>query len=91
MRFRKKPIVIAAYQWLGGDYTELTEFCGQNWARADIHDMSFDDPEQVIVYNTQERQWLHVPVRHWVIRGVKGELYPCAPDVFEATYEAVGV
>ena len=25
----------------------------------------------------------------WVIRGVKGELYPCKPDIFEATYEAV--
>ena len=24
----------------------------------------------------------------WIIRGVKGELYPCKPDIFEATYEA---
>jgi hypothetical protein len=23
----------------------------------------------------------------WIIRGVKGELYPCKPDIFEATYE----
>ena len=26
----------------------------------------------------------------WIIRGVKGELYPCKPDIFEATYEEVG-
>lgn len=26
----------------------------------------------------------------WIIRGIKGELYPCKPDIFEATYEAVG-
>ena len=25
----------------------------------------------------------------WIIRGVKGEIYPCKPDIFEATYEAV--
>lgn len=25
----------------------------------------------------------------WIIRGVKGELYPCKPDIFETTYEAV--
>jgi len=25
----------------------------------------------------------------WIIRGVKGELYPCKPDIFAATYEAV--
>lgn len=25
----------------------------------------------------------------WIIRGVKGELYPCKPDIFEATYELV--
>ena len=30
-------------------------------------------------------------VKHgdWIIRGVKGELYPCKPDIFEATYERV--
>jgi len=25
----------------------------------------------------------------WIIRGVKGEVYPCKPDIFEATYEPV--
>jgi hypothetical protein len=87
--FRKKPVVIEACQWAGGDYEWLTIFCGQNWSRADVHDMAYDDPEQVIVFNSQEQQWLHVPVGHWLIRGIKGELYPCSPDVFKATYEPV--
>lgn len=39
--------------------------------------------------NTAERQWLNVPTGHWVIRGINGELYPCAPDIFEATYEEI--
>ena len=86
-RFRKKPVIVEARQWTGGDYIWLTDFCGQNWARADVHDMAYADPEQVIVFNSQEHQWLHLPVGHWLIRGVKGELYPCSPEVFEMTYE----
>jgi hypothetical protein len=86
-KFRKKPVVIEARQWLGGDHAWLTDFCGFHWTRADVHDMAFDDPEQVIVYNTAERQWLQVPVGHWIIRGIQGELYPCKPDIFAATYE----
>jgi hypothetical protein len=27
----------------------------------------------------------------WIIKGVKGEFYPCKPDIFAATYDAVGV
>lgn len=33
--------------------------------------------------------WLHVSPGDWIIRGVKGEFYPCKPDVFDATYVAV--
>lgn len=88
-KYRKKPVVIDAIQWAGGDYECLNNFCGHEWSRADVQEMAFDDPEQVVVYNKEERQWLHVPVGHWIIRGLKGEYYPCSPDVFEQTYEAV--
>lgn len=88
-QFRKKPVVIEAQQWNGGAYDWLSDFCGRNWSRADAQDMDYDDPEQVVVWNTAEKQWLQVPVGHWIIRGVQGELYPCKPDIFAATYEAV--
>jgi hypothetical protein len=87
MKYRKKPVVIDAIQWKGGDYKCLENFIGHECTRADVHEMSFDDPEQVIVYNKEERQWLQAPVWHWIIRGIKGEYYPCSPDVFEQTYE----
>lgn len=87
MKFRKKPVVIQAIQWKGGDYRCLEDFCGLNWTRADAVDMHYEDEEQVVIWNQAEKQYLHVPVGHWIIRGVKGELYPCAPDIFEATYE----
>jgi hypothetical protein len=88
-KFRKKPVVIEAVQWKGGDYKWLEGFCGRNWTRADAIDFNQPvDQEQVVVFNIAEQQWLHVPVGHWLIRGVKGELYPCAPDIFSETYEA---
>lgn len=87
-RYRKKPVVIEAMRWIGGDTHTLTEFVGYTgWTRADIHGMSFDDSEQVIVYNKAEQQWLQVPVGHWIIRGIQGEYYPCKHDIFETTYE----
>lgn len=89
LHFRKKPVVVEARQWTGGDYTWLSDFCGHNWARADAHDMGYDDPEQVIIYNTASRQWLHLPIGHWLVRGVQGELYPVKDDIFHQTYEAI--
>lgn len=86
-KFRKKPVVINAIQWKGGDTKELSDFCGRDWTRADVVDMAFDDPEQVVIWNKAERQYLNVPVGHWLIRGVQGEYYPCKPDIFEETYE----
>lgn len=41
------------------------------------------------VFNTEERAWIIVPEGHWVMRGVKGELYPCSMDVLLQTYTLV--
>ena len=89
-RYRKKPIVVEAILWRGGDYSEVERFCGRNWGRADANDVAWlatDDHEQVVVWNTTGQQYLQVPVGHWIIRGPKGDLYPCAGDVFAETYE----
>lgn len=90
--FRKKPVVIEAMQWTGGDTVALTTFVGLgNWTRADAVDMGWDheDDEEVVLWNEPERAHIPLPVGHWVIRGVAGEFYPCAPDVFELTYDVV--
>ncbi len=73
MKFRKKSIVIDAERWEGGSTNWLDTFCGRNWTRADAIDMAGHDDEGVVVYNSLEKQWLHVPVGHWLIRGIKGE------------------
>lgn len=88
-QYRKKPVVVEARRWIGGDYEWLNEFCGRNWTRGDAVECSYEDEEQVVVWNTAEQQWLHVPVGHWIVRGVAGEFYPCKPDIFDATHEPV--
>jgi hypothetical protein len=77
--YRKKPIVIEAVQWTG----DILDF-------QPIHDMAGDHPVGVngknLIVFTLEGQMLAQP-GDWIIKGVKGELYPCKPDIFDATYE----
>ena len=92
MKYRKKTIVVDAIQWNGGDYKCLEKFCGLNWGRADAKGVYWTAPaekENVVLWNTADDQWLMCPVGHWIIRGVRGELYPCEPGIFAETYEPV--
>ena len=78
MKFRKKPVIIEAIQWTGDNFEEIGEFmAGVHWAMAGDRDP---------VIPTLEGD-MKVSVNDWIIKGVKGEFYPCKPDIFEATYE----
>lgn len=91
-QYRKRPVQIDALLWEGGPYASVEKFCGQNWGRADAKDVAWmgpDDGEQVVLWNTLESQWLCCPKGHYIIRGIEGELYPCDPEVFRRSYEAV--
>ena len=81
-KFRKKPVVIEAEQ-----------FCPVPCA---------PDAKQMFMFWPVEKDergiFLTIPtlegdhradIGDWIIRGVKGELYPCKPDIFEATYDPV--
>ncbi len=86
MKFRKKPVVIEATQWfkdgdhpavvMRGTYTQKKTAPGITYVG------------KVPVIKTLEGEHLVTP-GDWIITGVKGELYPCKPDIFEATYEKV--
>ena len=74
MKFRKKPVVIEATQWFKvGDHPAVKT------------DFLFEGKPYI---HTLEGPHLVTP-GDWIITGVKGEHYPCKPDIFEATYEAV--
>jgi hypothetical protein len=79
-RYRKKPVEIDAIQYKGYYSDEIKEFFG-----GDAHE--FDNAEGIRIA-TLEGVMLATPF-DWIVRGVKGELYPVKPDIFEATYEAV--
>jgi hypothetical protein len=80
MKFRKKPVVVDAILFTGGNQGELVKFAG--------HHVNVAFIDKGVTIDTLEGM-MTVSPGDWVIKGVKGEFYPCKPDVFMLTYEAV--
>jgi hypothetical protein len=84
-QYRKKPVVIEAVQYDG------------NFRCLDV--FSFNEVSHFIVSKDENnKQCIKIPtlegemtalVGDYIIRGIKGEYYPCKPDIFEATYESI--
>lgn len=86
-KFRKKPVVIEAVQFVGTieSRTNVLDFTGLNAENAKtIYWRDANGGE--IVIRTLEGD-LIASEGDWIIRGIKGEVYPCEPDIFAATYE----
>ncbi len=81
MKFRKKPVVIDAFHWDGQTFEMANLLNG-----AQVSFNSLEDGGPYLYIHTLEGIMRASP-GDWVIRGVKGEYYPCKPDIFEATYE----
>lgn len=77
MRYRKKPVVIEAIRW-DGTNAEAMLAIGL--------DVFCNAPGSALIIPTLEGN-MRADIGDWIIRGVKGELYPRKPDIFEATYE----
>jgi hypothetical protein len=79
-KFRKKPVVIDAMQFRPETVVDCYHFIGR---------------EHIVGGSAEhiEIQTLEGPITaslgDWIIRGIKGEFYPCKPDIFAATYEPV--
>lgn len=97
--YRKKPVRIEAVQWTGGPNaaSPIIDWIlrGGGTARWDEAFETFSSPvdgatvpgkPERIEIDTLEGTMLALP-GDWIIRGVKGEFYPCKPDIFAATYE----
>ena len=81
-KFRKKPVVIEAVQFKGD--VGAPEIMALDLACEHSAGMDID----FMVIPTLKGTMYAMP-GDWIIRGVNGELYPCKPDIFEATYEPV--
>lgn len=86
-RFRKKPVVVEAMQFTGTgeSCTGVTRFLGGPLSTGHRWKATTNEGGYIA---TLEGEMEFVP-GDWIIRGVKGEFYPCKPDIFDATYEAV--
>lgn len=88
MKFRKKPVVVEAVQFGGSssDVADLKRWIeGGEYSR---HPVRTKDLGRVLEIPTLEGVMTASP-GDWIIKGVKGEFYPCKPDIFAATYEPV--
>lgn len=83
MKFRKRPIVVEARLLTTENIKSLEEWCGGS-----IKGTSLPVGERVIAIQTLEGE-MWADIGDWIIKGVKGEFYPCKPDIFEQTYEEV--
>jgi len=85
-KFRKKPVVIDTIQFTDDSPEKLLEiqrFMDDEDLRVDYH----KGVPQIIIPTLEGA---HVAsIGDWIIKGVKGEFYPCKPDIFEQTYEKV--
>lgn len=87
--FRKKPVNIAAIQWTGTNFDEVKAFFGEDAKKcSNLVDLNDQPIKGNLIIETLEGNHTASP-GDFIIRGVKGEYYPCKPDIFEQTYEVV--
>ena len=87
-KFIKKPVEIEAIQWTGENIDELLAFANTGsmplWGR----NFQINKMKKEVQINTLEGEMIG-RINNWIIRGVKGEFYPCKPDIFDETYESI--
>lgn len=96
--YRKKPVVIEAARFFGGNFHEINKFVGKTYPDPDgsgeLHwgftpHEGNGDGVTAVVWDKLHDTWVGVKPGQWIIRGVQGEFYPCDAEVFTETYEEV--
>lgn len=87
-KFRKKPVVIEAHR-IGDDGWPDSIWQGVNENKIILHLDTVNKKTVGYVDIVTLEGTMHGEIGDWIIRGVKGEFYPCKPDIFAATYEEV--
>ena len=81
--FRKKPVIIEAYC-----FDQKRDNYRPDWFQDRVSANEIITYPDHAIIKTLEGD-MRADLGDWVIKGVKGEVYPCKPDIFEATYEMV--
>lgn len=74
-KYRKKPVTVTAVQYTGNNQDEIFNFTEGN---AYINNKG-------LIIKTLEGEHI-ASVGDYIIKGIKGEFYPCKPDIFKVTY-----
>lgn len=92
-KYRKKPVVIEAIQWNGRNESDIWTFIGM-FLQVSRPPHNFDHHNDI----TDEMITMTIPTLEgdmkairtdWIVKGIKGEIYPVKNDIFEMTYEPV--
>ena len=76
MKYVKKPIEVEAVQWTGENFVEICNFCKRSYYDFELKIQTLDGT-------------LKPTIGDYIIKGIKGEFYPCNEDVFNLTYDLV--
>ena len=91
-KYRKKPVDVEAVRWTGSNLEEIRNFVGSDLIEdcEELFDIKRELQKKLasIAIDTLEGT-MRVDYGDYIIKGVKGEFYPCKSDIFLATYEEV--
>lgn len=76
-KYHKKTVEVEAAQWIGDNIKEIEDFTKGN--------IVINEDNEIYIYTLEG---VHLAsIGDYIIKGIKGEFYPCKPDIFEQTYE----
>ena len=84
-QYTKKPVTIEAIQFVD-DADIISLIC--DFMGAETTHISYANPDAPVLKIETLEGVIDAQVGDWIIKGIKGEVYPCKPDIFEATYSA---
>jgi len=92
MKFRKKPVIIEARQLTPKSREEISLWANEGKSGASANKSGlrawyYDSNGEGELYIETLEGTMTATDGDWIIQGVKGEFYPCKPDIFAATYE----
>ena len=82
-KYVKKPVVVEAVQWTGDNRREIFDFCPLSYFNTDYETGNLHLKVQTL------EGTMEASVGDYIIKGIKGEFYPCKPDIFHLTYDEV--
>jgi hypothetical protein len=88
-KYKYKPLEIEAIQWNGSNFDDIKNFAN-NKVRYDSHfdhNKYYEDKNTLIIKTLEGDTWAFKG--DFIIKGVKGEYYPCKPEIFEKTFEKI--